>query len=281
MKNRKNILLFVLSGLLLASCGIPKEQFLDLQNKHAELLQDLEAKNQKIAELEKKKVEVAALKDKVAYLAKGNDEKATLLNNQFVLSKTASENMGKTLQQLSQKEDYIQRLRSAKTAIDSLNLAVAAKLTSVLKDGINDKDIDVKVEKTVVYISISNKLLFRSGSYKVSKNASKVLGKVVDIINAQPLLDVMVEGHTDNKQVLNGSELKDNWDLSVKRSTAIVRLLQAKFKVAPSRLVAAGRSEYQPLVSNDSKEGRTTNRRTKIIILPKLDEFFQLFEMKE
>ena len=280
MKNTKNIFMLAVAGLLLFSCGVPKKQFLDLQNKHAKLLEALEAKNKQIAELQKSKIEVENLKDKVAYLAKGNEEKATLINNQFVISKTASENMNKTLQQLSQKDAYLNHLRSLNSAMDSLNLVVAANLSSVLKDGINDKEIDIKVEKTVVYISISDKLLFRSGSYRISKNASKVLRKVADVINAQPALDVMVEGHTDNKKIIEGKGLEDNWDLSVKRSTAIVRVLQKKFGVAPTRLVAAGRSEYQPITSNETKAGRATNRRTKIIILPKLDKFFKLLEVK-
>ena len=128
--------------------------------------------------------------------------------------------------------------------------------------------------------SISDRLLFKSGSYKISNKANNILKKVSNVVNAQPLLDIMVEGHTDDKKVINGSSLKDNWDLSVKRSTEIVRLLQNKFNVSPERLIAAGRSEYLPLVPNTSKGNRSINRRTKIIILPNLDQFFELLEMK-
>lgn len=275
----KNTITLICFGLLV-SCGVPKDQFNQLQNKHAQTLEDLKRANAKISELEKTKMQVTSLKDKVAYLVKGNDDKLTQIGNYAVLSKKASENMNKTLEQLSKKDAYIQRLRAVNTKMDSLNLVIAANLKSVLQNGINDQDINIIVEKTVVYISISDKLLFKSGSYQVSKNAGKILKKVADVINAQPHLEVMVEGHTDDKQILNGSALKDNWDLSVKRSTAIVRLLQNKFAVSPERLIASGRSEYQPLVPNTDKVSRATNRRTKIIILPKLDQFFELLDMK-
>ena len=277
---KRNILIIAIVVTVLTSCGVPKDKYNQLQNKHVSLLEELDKAKAKISELDKAKLEVSSLKDKVAYLVKGNDEKLVQIGNYAVLSKKASENINKTLEQLSSKDAYIKRIQAANTKRDSLNLVLAANLKSVLQNGINDQDVNVKVDKTVVYISISDKLLFRSGSYRVSKNAATVLKKVADVINAQPHLDVMVEGHTDDKKVVKGASLKDNWDLSVKRSVAIVRLLEKKFGVSPERLIVAGRSEYQPLVPNTTKENRSKNRRTKIIILPKLDQFFDLLEMK-
>ena len=286
MANLKNINFITMNRLIatflalvfLFSCGVPKEQFAALQNEHQKTLEELAKAKQSLAEL---KVESGSLKDKVAYLVKGNEDKLEQLGNYAVLSKTAAENMNNTLKQLSEKDAYIQRLREASTRIDSLNLAVAANLKSVLQNGLNDEDIQVKVEKTVVYISIADKLLFKSGSYKVSKRSTDILSKVADVVNARPDLNVMVEGHTDDKMIIAPKALmNDNWDLSVSRAAAIVRILQNKFNVAPERLIAAGRSKYIPLVENDSKENRARNRRTKIIILPKLEEFFKLLESK-
>ena len=149
----------------------------------------------------------------------------------------------------------------------------------MLKDGFTDEDIQVSVEKTVVYISIADKLLFKSGSSTISANAKTVLGKVAEVIAAQPNLEVMVEGYTDNKPI-NTNCVQDNWDLSVSRATSVIRVLHNDFKINPARLVAAGRSEYTPLESNDTVEGRARNRRTRIVLMPKLDQFFELLEQK-
>ena len=274
---KKLIVVFSLS-VLLFSCGVPKEQFVALQNKHKKTLEQLSEAKQ---DLQKLKSKSESLQDKVSYLVKGNDEKLEQLGNYAVLSRAASENLNKTLQRLSDKDAYIERLREANTRIDSLNLALAANLKSVLQNGLNDEDIQVKIEKTVVYISIADRLLFKSGSYKVSKKANAILSKVADVVNARPSLEIIVEGHTDDKLIISPRELmKDNWDLSVSRATAIVRILQNKFNVMPERLVASGRSKYIPLVANDSKQNRARNRRTRIVILPKLDEFFKLLESK-
>jgi chemotaxis protein MotB len=144
---------------------------------------------------------------------------------------------------------------------------------------LDDKDINIKVDKGVVFIDISDKLLFKSGSYIVTDKASEVLGKVALVLKNQPNMEFMVEGHTDNVPFKKG-DLIDNWDLSVKRSTTVVRLLQTKYGLDPSNIIAAGRSEYQPLTSNSTTEGKAANRRTRIVILPQLDQFFKLLEKK-
>ncbi|WP_290800222.1 OmpA family protein, partial [Flavobacterium sp.] len=142
---------------------------------------------------------------------------------------------------------------------------------------INDEDIEINVEKGVVFISIADNLLFKSGSYEVSPGAKTVLGKVAKVINSKPDFECMVEGHTDNVPIKN-TVLLDNWDLSVKRATSIVRVLQNDLGVDPKQLIPAGRSYFIPLVANDTPENRAKNRRTKIIILPKIDQFYDMIE---
>jgi chemotaxis protein MotB len=220
------------------------------------------------------------LEDKIKYLLKGNEKTLEFVDNLTVLSKSASENVKATLTQLNKKDEYIRHIQAVNSRRDSINLAVAFNLKKVLNNGLNDDDIQVNIEKTIVYISIADKLLFKSGSYKVSSRATSILKKVADVINAQPEMDVMVEGHTDSKTIKT-DVLDDNWDLSVKRSTSIVRILQNEFDVTPARLIAAGRSSYVPLVENDTPENMAKNRRTKIIIMPKLDQFFDLLDSKQ
>ena len=145
---------------------------------------------------------------------------------------------------------------------------------------LDDKDINIKVDKGVVYIDISDKLLFKSGSYDITAQANTVLGKVALVLKNQPDIEFMVEGHTDNVSYKKGV-LMDNWDLSVKRATAVVRVLQNQYGLDPAKMAAAGRGEYMPLTTNDTPEGRAVNRRTRIVILPQLDQFFKLLETKK
>ena len=141
----------------------------------------------------------------------------------------------------------------------------------------NDEDIQINVEKGVVYVSISDKLLFESGKYNVTDRAREVLGKVATVVKNRPDIEFMVEGHTDDQPIRN-AVLQDNWDLSVKRATSVVRILQDEFGVQPQRMTAAGRSYYVPVASNETADGRAKNRRTRIVILPKLDQFYNLIE---
>jgi len=222
---------------------------------------------------------IAALNQQVLDLRSDKAKTLEYVDNLTVLSKSASDNIKETLTQMGKKDEYIKYIQKAVTKKDSINLALGFKLKSVLKDGFTDEDIQVSVEKTVVYISIADKLLFKSGSSTISANAKTVLGKVAEVIAAQPNLEVMVEGYTDNKPI-NTNCVQDNWDLSVSRATSVIRVLHNDFKINPSRLVAAGRSEYTPLESNDTVEGRARNRRTRIVLMPKLDQFFELLEQK-
>jgi chemotaxis protein MotB len=220
----------------------------------------------------------AALQTQVDYQKKNTTQVLSALQDMSVLSSKQEESVKQSLETISKKDGYIMNLQSAIARKDSLNLALVMNLKSSLKD-VNDKDINIKVEKGVVFIDISDKLLFNSGKYEVTENAKKVLGKVATVLNAHTDLDFMVEGHTDNVAIHN-SCLEDNWDLSVKRATSVVRILEKQYKIDPSRMTASGHSQYVPVGSNATKEGQALNRRTRIIILPQLDQFFKLMIKK-
>lgn len=276
---KKLMVLIIGTSLLLGSCVS--------QKKYAELEGNYNQKSQELvdvkADLMKCRIEnenkITMLNQQVEELKKDKEKTLEFVGDLTVLSKSASESIKETLAQMGKKDEYIQHIQKAMTRKDSLNLALGFKLKSVLKDGFNDEDIQVDVEKTVVYISIADKLLFRSGSATVSSRAKDVLSKVAQVIANQPDLEVMVEGYTDNKPI-STADMKDNWDLSVKRATSVVRILQEDFNIAPTRLIAAGRSEYLPLETNETVEGRARNRRTRIVLMPKLDQFFDLLESK-
>lgn len=219
--------------------------------------------------------QIADLKKQIEDFRVTRDKQLTQVGDLTVLSQSANQNIKETLAQLEKKDNYIHLLQAAKTRADSINLALAVNLKTVLSEGLADKDVEVKVDKTVVFVNLSDKMLYQSGSANITPKAQEVLGKIAKIIESRPDLEVMVEGYTDNVPIKNGC-IDDNWDLSVKRSTSVVRVLQKSFKIDPNRLIAAGRGEYNTLASNDTAEGRSINRRTRIIILPKLDQFYDL-----
>lgn len=219
--------------------------------------------------------QVGDLKDLVVDLRQQRDAQLNQVDDLTTLSQSASENIKETLSQLQTKDKYIQMLQAAKTRADSINLALAVNLKGVLSEGIEDEDVEVKVDKTVVFVNLSDKMLYKSGSAQITDRANEVLGKIAKIIKSRPNLEVMVEGYTDS-QPINTTCIKDNWDLSVLRSTSVVRALQYNHGIDPNRLIAAGRGEYNALATNQTAEGRAMNRRTRIIILPKLDQFYDL-----
>lgn len=273
----KKILVLVVASVFLSSC-VSKKKFTEMETNYNQKSQELVDTK---ADLLKCQVDAesreALLNQQIESLLKDKEQTLEYVDNLTVLSKSASENIKETLAQMGKKDEYIMHVQKAMSRKDSINLALGYQLKSVLNDGFNDQDIEVNVEKTVVYINISDKLLFKSGSATISKRANEVLGKVAKVIAAQPTLEVMVEGYTDNKPISTAG-IKDNWDLSVKRATSVVRVLQNDFEIAPERLVAAGRSEYKPVASNDTVEGRQKNRRTRIVLIPQLDQFFDLLE---
>lgn len=192
-----------------------------------------------------------------------------------VLSQSANDNINRTLGQLEQRDQYIRLLQAAKTKADSINLALSVNLKSTLSQGIADQDIEVEVDKTVVFINLSDKMVYQSGSSLLTPRAKEVLAKIALIVEGRDDLEVMVEGYTDNRPIKRAC-FEDNWDLSVKRATSVVRVLQNDYGINPDRLIAAGRGEYNAIASNATDEGRSLNRRTRIIILPKLDQFYDL-----
>jgi chemotaxis protein MotB len=215
------------------------------------------------------------LKGQVTDARMQRDKQLSQVGDLTVLSQSANDNIKETLSQLERKDKYINLLQAAKTKADSINLALAVNLKGVLSEGIADQDVEIKVDKTVVFVNLSDKMLFTSGSSEVSPRAYEVLGKIAKIVQSRPDFEVMVEGYTDNVPISN-SCMQDNWDLSVKRSTSVVRILQKNYGINPDRLIAAGRGEYNVLADNSTADGRSTNRRTRIIILPKLNQFYDL-----
>ncbi|MBA4852485.1 OmpA family protein [Emticicia sp. BO119] len=257
----------------LVKCG---DQVQDFKDRLAKAEQERESlRTATTSDIQQRDAQIKDLRDQISDLKSLRDKQMEQVGNLTVLSKAANDNIDKTLAQLEKKDKYIHLIQAARTKTDSINLALAVNLTRVLSAGIEEKDVEIKVDKTVVMVNISDKMLFSSGSFKLSSRANEVLGKIAQIIQSRPDLEVMIEGYTDNVSI-NTECLSDNWDLSVKRATSVVRALQGTFKVDPNRLIAAGRGEYNVLTSNDTPEGRATNRRTRIILMPKLDQFYDL-----
>lgn len=260
----------------LAACGVSLNEYMgkltQCENEKNRLQGELR-NGQTTSQLREE--QIRDLKAQLEDLKAQRDKQLSQVEGLTTLSQSATANIRETLQQLEKKDKYIHLLQMAKTRADSINLALAVNLKSVLSEGIEDKDVEVKVDKTVVFVNLSDKMLYQSGSSNLTPRAVEVLGKIAKIVESRPDLEVMVEGYTDNVPIKN-SCLEDNWDLSVKRATSVVRALQKNYNIDPNRLIAAGRGEYNTLASNTTEEGRSVNRRTRIIILPKLDQFYDL-----
>lgn len=268
----KRVLLISFVALGLASCGA-KKKIAELEQKN-KVCQEL--LNSTTVKLNLCLTEKEALTQQNDYLKKSNTD---LINNSkelAVLTTKGAENLERSLESLKEKDLKISRLQDAITKKDSMTLALVSSLKKNV--GLDDQDININVEKGVVFINISDKMLFKSGSYVVTDKAKVVLEKVAKVINDKPDFECMVEGHTDNVPFTGNAILLDNWDLSVKRATAITRVLTKELGVNPKQLIAAGRSEYIPLVENKTAENRATNRRTRIVILPKIDQFYDMIE---
>lgn len=280
MKNLK-IIVLVFPLMLMFSC-VTKKKYYSLDTE----LKKVEANNSNCNDQLKNALSLNTdlsnqnnlLSAQVEYLKKNSTEVLSALQDMSVLSSKQAESVKQSLENISQKDAYIKDLQSAISRKDSLNMRLVMNLKSNLSD-IDDKDINIKVEKGVVYIDISDKMLFNTGKYAVTENAKVVLGKVARVLNAYPDIEFLVEGHTDSVPIQNNC-MMDNWDLSVKRATSIVRILQEEYKMDPSRMTASGHSEYVPVATNKTEEGRALNRRTRIIILPQLDQFFKLLSKK-
>ncbi|MDN3593891.1 OmpA/MotB family protein [Zunongwangia endophytica] len=272
---RKTLAVSIFSTALLASC-VSKKKYVSLEGE----LNDTRSTLQK-TRVEKEEIEdkYAAIEERVAdYNAKinslrsSNDEKLEL-NDVTAMSNNTKDQMRKTIAKMDASQ-----LEGVETIEDSINAAISYNLKSQITEGKDGDDIDITVDKTVVMINVSDKLLFRSGSYRLSRDAQPLLKKLAEVINSEPAMEVMVEGHTDDRTMVEDSWLEDNWDLSVRRATAVVRQLQDKYNVDGSKLIAAGRSSYSPLVENTSKENMSKNRRTRIVVIPNLDKFFAMLD---
>jgi chemotaxis protein MotB len=267
---------------VLGSC-VSKKEYSALEAKQKEtqdLLNSATVKlNTCLADAAAANARVEGLKDQLADLRKANQDLIDTKGNLTTLTQKGAENLEKSLESLREKDIKITRLQDALTKKDSVTLAVVTALKKEV--GLDDPDIEINVEKGVVFISIADKLLFQSGSYNVTNRAKEILGKVAKVVNSRPSFEAMVEAHTDNVPYKR-DVLLDNWDLSVKRATSVVRVLES-LGVNPQQLIAAGRAEYQPLMPNDTAQNRAANRRTRIVVLPKIDQFYEMIEeeMKE
>lgn len=283
----KNGIMFGLLSVGLFSCVSPKKlreseaKYTQLNGAYAEMqgkLRDCESNlTNSNNEISKKKVEIDALNSQIALLKENNNVALKQLQDLSVISGSQAESIKKSLDNIGAKDLYIKDLQSEMARKDSLNMALVMNLKGAVGD-MNDQDINIKVDKGVVFIDISDKLLFKSGSFDLTEQAKVVLGKVAKVLLNQPNIEFMVEGHTDNVPFKKNAYLLDNWDLSVKRATSVVRVLQNDYGIPPARMAAAGRGEYLPVTSNDTAEGKAANRRTRIVILPQLDQFFKLLE---
>jgi len=276
----KRISLVLLATILMTGC-VSKKKYMALEHENGEVKSALTKTQFEKEELEAKfaiiEARVEAFNSKINTLTQDNDVKMEAVGNVAVISNETKKQMRKTLANVDQA-----KLSQATTLKDSMNLAVSYNLkksldTSTLND---DEDISIDIDETVVMISISDKMLFDTASYRVSSKANNILQKLANVINSEPSIEVMVEGHTDARTI-NTDRIADNWDLSVLRATSVVRALTTKYKVAPEKLIAAGRSSYLPVAGNDSKENRSKNRRTRIVILPNINKFFALMATNE
>lgn len=268
---RKTMLFLSILALSLSSCGT-KKKIAELEAKNKEC-QDL--LNSATVKLNLCLTEKEALAQQVDFLKKSNTDLLSNVNNLTLLTSKGAENLEKSLESLKEKDLKINRLQDALTRKDSVTIALVTSLKRTV--GVDDPDIQINVEKGVVMINIADKLLFKSGSYEISDRAREILGKVAKVINDRPDFECMVESHTDNVPYRNGL-LLDNWDLSVKRATAVVRMLTKEHNVNPKQMIAAGRGEFIPLVANNTAENRASNRRTRIIVMPKIDQFYDMIE---
>jgi chemotaxis protein MotB len=271
---KKALILMIITGGLLTSC-VSKKKYVALEEQLSNTQTTLHRTAVEKQELERRfaliEQRVANYNERINSLRETSEQRYEL-NEIAIMNRKTKENMRKTLTQVDP-----ELLRNAKTLEDSINLAVSHNLMkSINTEGDND-DIQIDIDQTVVMITISDKLLFNTGSYRVNPKANNLLQKLADVINSEPSLEVMVEGHTDPRSI-NTAVLEDNWDLSVKRATSIVRLLENQYNVAPEKLIAAGRGSSIPLVDNDSKENMAKNRRTRIVLIPDLDKFFAMLD---
>lgn len=276
---KKNLIVVALAAgcMLMSSCALKK----DLDNCRMEN-STLSGKYQDAREqLASANARIQSLEEQLATARKGNDKlQGALKDMQSSLNQSLSNansnnvNISKLVDQINESNQYIRHLVDVKTKSDSLNLVLTNNLTrSLSREEL--KEVDVQVLKGVVYISLADNMLYKSGSYEINDRAAETLSKIAKIITDYKDYDVLIEGNTDDVPILR-ENIRNNWDLSCLRASSVVLYLQNKFGVDPKRLTAGGRGEYNPVASNSTAVGKQRNRRTQIIITPKLDEFMEL-----
>ncbi len=283
----KKLICIVTLSISIASC-VSKKKYVELDGKYKATQTSLQKTTLERDELQAKftKIEerVVSYNEKInslnslnSDLKYQNDVKLDMVDNTAVISNAMKQKMALTLQNVDPN-----LVANAKTLKDSMNLAIAYNLKkNIDQSQLNSsEDVNIGIDKTVVMISVADNLLFNTASYKVKNEAYKVLEQLSNIIKSEPSMDVMIEGHTDSRTI-NTAVLEDNWDLSVKRATSIVRILEKKFGIESNRLIAAGRGSSMPLYDNNTNESRARNRRTRIVILPNLDKFFGMLNAEE
>ena len=278
MKQTKFLVMAMMAGALLVSSCASKKDLQNCQNENKELTSNYQAAKEKLAATEAR---LAALQEQLSGTQK---DYAKLQNSLDKSLSNASQNnvsIEKLVDQINESNQYIRHLVEVKSKSDSLNMVLTNNLTrSLSKEEM--KEVDVQVLKGVVYISLADNMLYQSGSYEVNSRAQETLSKIAKIIQDYKDYDVLIEGNTDNVPVSTTSakmkNIRNNWDLSALRASSVVQYLQEHFGVNPKRLTAGGRGEYNPVTSNDTETGKQRNRRTQIIITPKLDQFMDLID---
>lgn len=279
MKAKLLTLAAVLLGLAATSC-VSNKKYAELQGKYNDLQNEYNSTREQLittsAEAKNLTSQLEVANKSNDDLKKGMSQLKHTLDKSLEANNQGSVNIAKLVDEINASNKYIKQLVEAKSKSDSLNIALTNRLTRSLS---NDelKDVDVKVLKGVVYISLADNMLFKSGSYEVSDRAMETLSKIAKILKDYKDFDVLVEGNTDNVPI-SKTNIRNNWDLSALRASSIVQVLQTKFGINPQRLSAAGRGEFNPITDNDSEVGKQRNRRTEIIITPKLDDFMDLID---
>ncbi|MBD1432165.1 OmpA family protein [Sphingobacterium sp. DN00404] len=280
MIHRRIIIMAILiSGLFLTSCG-GKKRYAALQMQHQDLTERYQQSQMQLAE---SRTNVKNLEEQLAMERKNNASlREALQRLQGTLDMSINQNtqgnvnISKLVDEINASNRYIQHLVNTKNKSDSLNLVLTNNLTrSLSREEL--RDVDVKVLKGVVYISLSDNMLYRSGSYEISERAGETLSKIAKIIQDYREYDVLIEGNTDTDPI-SQKNIRNNWDLSVLRASSVVQALQNQYGVEPKRLTAGGRGEYNPVADNTTPDGKARNRRTQIIITPKLDQFMELID---
>lgn len=272
MKIKSMLIVFSLCGVMMTGC-VSNKKYQKLQGDYLSTRESLikcEANGDKL------QTQLEAAQKNNEQLRAGLAELKGTLDKSMDQNAQGNVNIAKLVDEINASNKYIKQLTDAKSKSDSLNIALTNKLTRSLSSD-ELKDVDVKVLKGVVYISLADNMLFKTGSYEVSSRAMETLSKIAKIIKDYNSYDVLVEGNTDNVPI-SRTNIRNNWDLSTLRASSVVQVLQNDFGINPQRLSAAGRGEYNPIADNDSELGRQRNRRTEIIITPKLDEFLDLID---